>query len=125
MEEYLSQNGWHFNRKMCDYAVRRMQKRNRQNGETQPLEPFDRDRCEAVLKQYGIDMTSFFGYDFVYVMNMCRADFYGSSVTDEQRLALFVRDYLCDPDGYEGVAFTRFYADCIGRGTLIPWEDML
>jgi hypothetical protein len=21
--------------------------------------------------------------------------------------------------------FTRFYADCIGSGTLIPWEDML
>lgn len=39
--------------------------------------------------------------------------------------ALREKDYLGDPDGYEGVAFTRFYADCIGKGALIPWDDML
>ena len=124
MEEYLSVNGWHFNKKMCDYATRRMRKKGK-SGEEVALESYDSDRCEAILRQNGVDMSAFIGYDFVYVMNMCRADYYGSSVTDEQHLALFVKDYLCDPDGYEGVAFTRFYADCIGKGTLIPWEKML
>lgn len=125
MEEYLSVNSWHFSKKMCDYAVRRMKKRGKQNGEPVPLEPYDKERCEAVLKQYGVDTSGYAGYDFVYVMNMARADYYGSSVADEAHLALFVKDYMEDPDGYEGVAFTRYYADCIGKGTPIPWEDML
>lgn len=125
MEEYLEQNGWHFNKKMCDWAVKHMRKKNKQNGEYTALEPFERERCEAILKQYGVDMSAFIGYDFVYVLNMCRADYYGSSIIDESHMALFVKDYLGDPDGYEGVAFTRYYADCIGKGTLIPWEDML
>ena len=38
---------------------------------------------------------------------------------------LFVKDYIDDPDGYEGLPFTRFYADCIGSGTPIMWSDML
>lgn len=27
--------------------------------------------------------------------------------------------------GYDGKALTRFYADCIGSGTPIMWEDMI
>jgi hypothetical protein len=65
------------------------------------------------------------GYDAVYVANMAKADFYGSSISDDVHLAKFIKDYLDDPDGYDGIVFTRFYADCIGSGTPIMWEDML
>jgi hypothetical protein len=30
-----------------------------------------------------------------------------------------------DPDGYPELPFTRFYADCIGTGTPIDWEDVI
>lgn len=43
----------------------------------------------------------------------------------EQYLLQFVKDYLDDIDGYDGKALTRFYADCIGSGTPIMWEDMI
>ena len=56
---------------------------------------------------------------------MCKADYLGSSVPDEQHLALFVKDYVDDPDGYPELPFTRFYGDCIGTGTPIPWEDVI
>ena len=36
-----------------------------------------------------------------------------------------VKDVVEDPDGYDGLPFTRFYADCIGSGTSIPWDDLL
>lgn len=49
----------------------------------------------------------------------------GSSIKDEQHLALFVKDYVSDPDAYEGLPFTRYYADTIGSGTPITWEEML
>jgi hypothetical protein len=40
-------------------------------------------------------------------------------------LAKYVKDVVEDPDGYDGLPFTRFYADCIGSGTSIPWDDLL
>jgi len=56
---------------------------------------------------------------------MCKADFLGQSVPNETLLARYVKDVMEDPDGYDGMPFTRFYADCIGSGTSIPWEDTL
>ena len=80
---------------------------------------------EELLKKYGIKLEKDAGYDCVYVANMAKADYYKSSITDESHLALFLKDYIDDPDGYDGLPFTRFYADCIGSGTPVMWDDML
>ena len=89
------------------------------------ITPYTKDAVDNMLKTYGIKLDKDFGYDSVYVANMAKADFYGSSIVDDAHLAKFIKDYLDDPDGYEGIVFTRFYADCIGSGTPIMWEDML
>lgn len=78
-----------------------------------------------MLKRYNVQLNNKFGYDYVYIANMCRADYLGSSITDEGHVAMFIKDYVDDPDGYEELPFTRFYADCIGSGKPIAWEDML
>ena len=54
-----------------------------------------------------------------------KADYMGSSIIDEQHVALFIKDYVDDKDGYSELPFTRFYADCIGSGCPIDWGDML
>jgi hypothetical protein len=56
---------------------------------------------------------------------MAKADYMGSSIVDETHLLKFVKDYIDDPDGYEGLPMTRFFADVIGKGIAIDWEDML
>ena len=56
---------------------------------------------------------------------MCKADYYKRSIADEAHLALFVKDYIDDVDAYDGMPFTRFYADCIGSGNCINWEAMI
>ena len=56
---------------------------------------------------------------------MKRADEFKSSIPDEPHLALSVKDYLDDVDGYPSIAFTRYYADCIATGTPILWEDLI
>ena len=61
----------------------------------------------------------------MYIANMCKADFLGKSVPDDVHMIQYVKDVVEDPDAYEGMPFTRFYADCIGSGTPIPWEDVL
>ena len=124
MEEYLAQNGWHFNKKMLEWATSGMYKKDGSDKETS-IEPVTKEQVDDLLSRYGVKVKNKFGYDYVFAANMCKADYYGSSVIDEKRWALFVKDYVDDPDGYEELPFTRFYADCIGSGHPIPWEDLL
>ena len=124
MEEYLSQYGWHFSKKMCEWAVSRMYKRNSLDKKI-PIQSWNKDSVDKLLNKYGITIENKIGYDYVFAANMCIADYYGSSIIDEQHVALFIKDYVDDPDGYEELPFTRFYADCIGSGVPINWEDML
>ena len=41
------------------------------------------------------------------------------------KIAIGWDEVLDDADNYDGMPFTRFYADCIGQGISIPWEDLL
>lgn len=124
MEDYLSQYGWHFSKKMCEYATSRMYKKDA-NGKKSYISPWSKDSVDNLLYKYNIKVENKTAYDYVYVANMALADFMNSSIMDEQHLALFIKDYVDDPDAYEGMLFTRYYADCIGSGSPINWEDML
>ena len=119
MQDYLSAYGWHFSRKMCDWAVGKMKTKGG------ALEPLSREDLDAILKKYGIKLENDTACDALYVANMAKADYFGRSISDMAHLALFVKDYLDDPDGYRGLPFTRFVADCMGSGNPIMWEDML
>lgn len=123
MEEYLGYYGWHFSKKMCMWAVGNMYKIN--NDKKESITPYTKEYIDDLLKKYNISLTNNKGYDYIYVANMCKADFMGSSIMDEIHLAKYIKNVIDDPDAYEGIVFTRFYADCIGSGTPINWEDML
>lgn len=123
-EEYLSQNGWHFNKKLCEFAVSKMTTED-SNGNEIKKDDYTKDRVNDLLKRYGIKVKNGSEYDKVYIANMCLYDFLGDAVADEHRLAKFIKKYIDDPDGYDGIALTRYYADCIGKGVHIEWEEML
>lgn len=125
LRAYLQQYGWHFSKKLCEWAVSRMKRRNAATGKDEPVDYLDKDKAEEILKKYNVNIENDNAYDVTYVMNMARADYMKSSISDEAHLALFVKDYLDDTDGYDGIALTRFYADCIGKGIVILWEDMI
>ena len=124
MEEYLAQYGWHFSKKMFEWAVSKMYKTDG-NGKRIPISPITKDTIDTICKNNNVNIQNKNGYDYVFAANMCKADYLGSSITDDYHLALFVKDYVDDPDGYPELPFTRFYADCVGTGTPINWEDML
>ena len=125
MLAYIRQFGWHFNRKMCNWAVSMMKRRNQSGAKEERINPMGFDAACDFFKKYGVVIDNDIAYDKVYVLNMVRADYMKSSIEDEMHMALFVKDYLDDPDGYDGLALTRFVADCIGKGIPIMWEDML
>lgn len=125
MRDYLSMFGWHFSKKMCEWAVSMMKMKDPSTGKEKKVEPLTKEAADEILKKYGVKIENDKGYDIVYVICMAKSDFYKSSIPDEQHLALFVKDYLDDVDGYPGLPLTRFVADCIGSGTPIMWEEMI
>ena len=119
MQEYLRNYGWHFSKRMCQWAVSNMTDRNGNK-----VKAYDKPKVENMLAVSNIQLKNDKGYDKVFVANMAQADFLGNSLMNEMQVARYVKDYIDDPDGYDGLPFTRFYADCIGSGTPIEWEDM-
>ena len=89
------------------------------------VQPWTKEQIDEMLKKYNVDVKKKGGYDYVYVANMCKADFLGSSIPHDQYAALYVKNVCDDPDAYDGIVFTRFYADCIGSGTPIIWDEMM
>lgn len=119
MENYLANYGWHFSKAMCMWAISMMKDRD-----NKPVKPKEKSELDELLKANSIKVEPK-GYDAVYVYAMASADFKGSSLADETHILKYVGDYLGDVDGYEGIAFTRFYADCIAKGIPVQWDDML
>lgn len=121
MDAYLSSHGRHFSKPMLEWAVSMM--RDRKGAK---LTAPEKKRVDDTMKSYGIELKRDEGfYDPVYVWCMAKADYLGSSVSDETHLALFVKDYIDDPDGNPTRAFDEFYINCIAKGVDIPWEDMI
>ena len=89
------------------------------------IQPASKDHEDDLLKKHSVQIEDINGYDAVYLYNMIKADYYGSSIKDEQQAALHIKDNICDVDGYDSKTFTHFYADCIAKGIPIMWEDML
>lgn len=116
MEKYLSIYGWHFSKTACEWAVSMMKDRN-----GKAIQMPDK---KSIDEQLSKDVDSM-GYDAVYISAMAKADYFGSSIKDEQSLYKFVNDYLGDPDGYTEKAFTNFLSDCGAKGIPIIWEDLL
>ena len=120
MNEYLYNYGWHFSKKLCEHAVKKMTDR-----QGKKITPYTKEQVEALMKQHNIQLENNEGYDAVYVANMAKADYLGSSITTEQHLMLYVKDFLDDKDGNKTKALDHYYADCIAGGKVILWDEMM
>lgn len=120
MEEYLEQNGRHFNKYLFEYATSMMEDRNKHK-----LAVWSKEQVENLFRSQGITIKNAKGHDAAYVTNMARADYWGSSIIDEARLALFVKDYIDDVDGNPTRAFDEFYINCVAKGVPIFWDEMI
>lgn len=120
MVNYMRHYGPHFNRKLCEFAVGMMTK-----DDGQKITPYNKEQVKTILTRYGIVLKNDQLHDSTYVANMCKADFLGSSIQDESHLALYIKDVVDDPDGYDGLVFNRWYADMCYSGIAIEWEEML
>lgn len=116
MKRYLKYYGQHFNKKLCDFAINKM-------NHGKPI--ITKEKADELLKRNGIALENNELFDYLYVINMGNNDFMGSSIIDEKHLALYVKDVIDDIDGYDGIVFNRWYADTVTLGIPIEWDDML
>lgn len=120
---YMRNYGPHFSKKLYEFAVSKMYKV--ENGKEKDIAKMAKEEVDNMLNKYGIKLKYNQLYDAVYVACMCKADFLGSSIVDEQHMALYIKDVIDDVDAPDGLVFNRFYADCCYKGIAIDWEDML
>lgn len=123
MLNYMRHCGPHFNKKLCMFAAKQMT--TVKNGKEVALQSYSKEEVSNILASYGVEVKRNQLYDAVYVANMCKADFLGSSVIDDQHLALYVKDVIDDVDAPDGLVFNRWYADMCYMGIAIDWEEML
>lgn len=123
MITYMQNYGPHFNKKMFQFAVSRMEKDI--NGVKKKISPYTKEEVDNILKAYNITVSNGQLYDCAYVANMCKADFINSSIIDERHLALYVKDVIDDVDAPDGLVFNRWYADMCYCGIAIDWDEMI
>lgn len=120
LEEYIEAYGYHFSKKLYEWAVSMMRDRNGNK-----IKPKTKEEVDSFLKANGVTLNNNFGHDAAYVHAMATADYMGSSITDEPHLAKFVADFLDDRDGVDSKALDHFVADCNAREERIYWDLMI
>lgn len=120
MKRYISNYGWHFNRKAFEYAVSLMKKRD---NSTLTLVP--KENVMEILKKHGVTLDNDTLYDAAFVYHMGLADYFGSSIVDERHLALYVKDTIDDVDASSETTFRRWLVTMVGNGIPIEWEDLV
>ena len=89
------------------------------------LEPLTKEYVDKVLQQNNIKLEHNVGCDYVFVANMCKADYYGSSIVDEKHFALYIKDTIEDEDAADGTTMRRWYATMVANGIMIDWEEFI
>lgn len=118
-ELYIEKYGEHFNEALCEFAVSKMSKYN------ESIRPIEKDIVDTLLEAYNITLNHNTLWDYVYVANMGKADFYGSSITDELHLANYIKDVIDDDDSYDGMLFSRWCSDMCKKNVNIDWESFI
>lgn len=124
MKTYLSYYGMNFSKKLYEFAVSNM-RRESADGKMEKVKPMTADELKSLLSKHKIEIGHNDLYNALYLEAMVKADYWGSSIEDEEHLAKYIEDTLCDVDAAEGQVLARYLADCSVGGCIIRWEDMI
>jgi hypothetical protein len=125
MRRYIRHFGLHFNHKLYEFAVSKMERKIKGSERTEKMKPVDKSKFDEIMKKYNIELKYDELYDGVFVWSMAMSDFYESSLPTEKEVAMYVRDYVDDVDKEEGFIFNRWIADMYLEGRAIEWDDFI
>lgn len=108
---YLRYYGPHFNKKLCDFACEHLEKAE-----------YSKEKLDILLQAYKVELKEAKLQDAVYVANWAKSTFFGSGISDEKHLVLFIKD-IFEKEG--DLIFNRWYADMAKLGIPVEWEEMV
>lgn len=118
--KYQRLYGPHFTKDLCSFAVSLMEDKNGH------ITPITKQQLEEKLKAQNITLEYNQLYDAVYVANMCKADYIGDAVPDnDYNLCMYVKKTIDDPDGYDGQPFNRWMSDIEGMHVPVDWSEFV
>ena len=118
--KYQRLYGPHFTKELCDFAVSLME------DDKGPITPITKQQLEEKLKVQNIILEYNKLYDAVYVANMCKADYLGNAVpNNDYNLCMYVKKTIDDPDGYDGQPFNRWMSDIEGMHIPVDWSEFV
>lgn len=124
MRRYISNFGWHFNKKAYEYATKLMRKRSPKTNMEERVKAYTKEEVDAMLMTYNVELKRKIMYDYVFVATMCRADYLGSSIEDEEHLVKYIKDTVDDVNASDETTFRRWVATMIGNGSPIDWYEI-
>lgn len=118
--KYQRLYGPHFTKELCKFAVSMMET------DKGPITPITKEQLEEKLKAQNIKLENDVMHDAVYVVNMCKADYLGDAVpNNDYNLCMYVKKTIDDPDGYEGQPFNRWMSDIRGMNIPVDWSEFV
>lgn len=124
MQRYISNYGWHFTKRAYEYAVSFMTKRNIKTNIDEKVKGYTKEEVDEILERHNVCLKNKIMYDYVFAGTMCKADYLGNSIEDEEHLAQYIKDTVDDIDASSETTFRRWVATMIGNGIPIDWEEI-
>ena len=119
MEEYLEEYGHTFNKRLFDFAVTLLLKRN-----GKPVDAFDKDAVAQFLKTAETDLKMDGSHDVPYVFNLMLSE-QGTGTQDVAKAAADTKEYIDNQYGWKTRPFDEFYMKTVALGVPIYWDEML
>lgn len=117
---YLAENGWHFNKAACEYAIQFLKGKD-----SKPIKPFNKEQVDEMLKKQNVTLEKNKGWDYVYVANMAKSDMDGSPLADDKSIANYIKIVIDDPDAADGEVMACWYVKMLLRRNPIDWGMFL
>lgn len=117
------QNGNHFNKELFEYAASLMFKENKQTGKKEKVPVCTKEDIDVMLKKHNIEIENKGLYDYMYVSQTVKADNWGGSITDEQKMALKIKETCDDPDLPDGYTFKSWCLRMDLLGEPVDWDE--
>ena len=120
---YVMQNGNHFNKELFEYAASLMFKENKQTKQKEKVPVCTKEEIDAMLKKYNVEVENKGLYDYMYVAQSIKADYWGGSITDEQKMALHIKEVCDDPDLPDSYIFKSWCLRMDLMGEPVDWQS--
>lgn len=121
--EYVKVNGLHFNDKLAEYAIAQL--KNIGPNETHKWSIAQVTKAVNSLQNNTPFLHKTTYADLAYAANMYYSDFYPQVITSDTACIQAAIVMANDPDGYEGIIFSRWVADTMVKYKSFDWTKFI